>query len=180
MSQLIYELLQEDVPEGSFSCGNAAIDSWVFQSYYVTLLQHGYAYRIMGNGTILGYFMIMFRNVEPYECPEEISDYREENLCSQIPSVCIKYIAIDKRYQRRGIGTQALRFIINFIKRHAEVMPIRLITIDAVENLVEWYKKEGFVKMPFNPQSQEGVTVYMYFDCIRNPEKVKEYISLKI
>lgn len=173
-----YKLLQEDVPPGAFDCGNASINDWVTKSYYVTLLQHGYAYQIVGNDKILGYYMIVLRDIELNECPESISEFFEETLCNKIPSVCIKYIAIDKKYQGNKIGTTVLKSLIKKIREFADLFPIRVITLDALPELVEWYKQVGFREMPYNPPQQEGYTVYMYLDCIKNPEKLEKYVNL--
>lgn len=40
--------------------------------------------------------------------------------------------------------------------------PIRVITIDAREDLVTWYEKLGFRKMITNTLGQDGVTVSMF------------------
>ena len=70
-----------------------------------------------------------------------------------------------------------LRVIIKRIEELAEQWPIRVITIDARENLVAWYKREGFKMMMSNPSGQQGITQAMYFDCIKYPEKLDEYIN---
>ena len=78
----------------------------------------------------------------------------------------IRFIAIDKKYQRNNIGTKSLEAIIKIIKDLAKDFPIRVITIDAELHLVKWYEKLGFFKMIRNSESQEGYTQAMYYNCI--------------
>ena len=47
MAQLSFARLSDDVARGSFSCGNTSIDNMIFESYFATILQHGYAYEIL-------------------------------------------------------------------------------------------------------------------------------------
>lgn len=55
--------------------------------------------------------------------------------------------------------------------------PVRVITIDARENLVMWYEKLGFRKMVYNTPGQDGVTVSMFLDCMQKKDEFTEYID---
>lgn len=177
MSKLICKLLQEEIKKGTFDCGVSKINDYVADSFYATLLQHGYAYQIKCNDDIVvGYYMITFNHVLIEDCPEAISEYTLE-LSKYIYCVEIKYLAIDKKYQRKQIGSYALMAIIKNIKEYAVHLPIRLITIDAINYLVDWYKKMGFTEFPQNPEWQEGVTTKMYIDCLIHQKELDEYMN---
>lgn len=176
MSNLTYKFLQEDIKSGKFDCGVESINKYVVDSFYATLLQHGYAYQILYNNIVVGYYMITLNHVELEECPETISDYTS-GLCDFLYCVEIKYLAIEKCYQHRKIGTNVLPSIIKSIKDYTSIIPIRLITIDARSELVEWYKKFGFIEFPNNPEWQEGYTRKMYIDCMMHKKELKEYLE---
>ena len=53
--------VQCDLSDSSFNCGVAGINRMIRESYYPTLLQHMYAYEIIVNDIIVGYYMIEFR-----------------------------------------------------------------------------------------------------------------------
>ena len=55
--------------------------------------------------------------------------------------------------------------------------PVRVITIDAREDLVTWYEELGFRKMVHNTPGQDGVTVSMFLDCMQQKEEFIEYID---
>lgn len=59
----------------------------------------------------------------------------------------------------------------------ADNWAIRLITIDARTDLVGWYEKEGFKKMKENTPGQDGVTIAMYYDCMKFSEELIEYMQ---
>ena len=53
------------------------------------------------------------------------------------------------------------------MKMLAANWPIRVITIDAREDLVTWYEKLGFRKMVYNTPGQDGITVSMFWIVCR-------------
>lgn len=177
MAKLTYKFLQEDIKDGTFDCGVSSINQYVVKSFYATLLQHGYAYQILYNNEIVvGYYMITFNHVRIDSCPEKISEYTSE-LSDFLYCVEIKYLAIDKNYQHKKIGSCVLTTIIKSIKDYALSLPIRLITIDARNELVDWYKKMGFIEFPQNAKWQEGVTTKMYIDCLIHQKELDEYVN---
>ena len=109
--------------------------------------------------------------------PENISDYDPEIKNSTLSALHIRFIAIDKQYQKKNIGTVAMNVMIKRAEDLALQWPIRLITIDARKELVEWYKKIGFHEMMINSPGQDGVTVAMYYDCMKYSEQLSRYCS---
>ena len=177
MGQLKFSLLQADVNLGEFDCGVQSINEWIQNSYFVTLLQHCYAYSVDADEEKIGYCMIMFRNVELDTFPETVSEYCDDSFCKEIPTVYIKYLAIKSDLQGNGIGTQVLRALIMKIRSWIDFLPIRVITIDAMDNLTKWSKQEGFNRMPHNSEGQDGVTTYMFMDCLKNPQRLADYVN---
>lgn len=85
--------------------------------------------------------------------------------------------SIDEKYQHNRIGTATIQTIIKNVKLLAANWPVRVITIDARENLVTWYEKLGFRKMLYNTPGQDGVTVSMFLDCMQQKDEFMEYID---
>lgn len=176
MSKLRFKILEAEIAEGMFDCGVESINDYVIRSYLATILQHGYAYQIFYEETVIGYYMITFSHIRIEDCPESISEYTS-GLSEYLYSIEIKYLAIDKRFQKRKIGTYVLSSVVKSIKDCAQVFPIRLITIDARVDLVEWYKRMGFVPFPQNEADQNGYTLKMYIDCLFRQKMLEEYIE---
>ena len=83
MAELQYKLMTSAV--NNFDCGNSAINEYVENSYFATLLQQCYAYEIEYKSLVVGYYMITFRDVAFYDCISEISDYQIVNGRIRVP-----------------------------------------------------------------------------------------------
>lgn len=163
------------VEHTSFECGVDSIDDYIRDSYFPMIIQHAYAYSVMSNGKVLGYYQVLFREIELTDFPDDISEFDASIKDGKISSVHIRFIAVDTEYQKNKIGTSTLKVIIKDVEELAERWPIRVITIDARVELHDWYKKMGFVDMENNKQGQDGVTVAMYFDCMKFADELKSY-----
>lgn len=179
MSELNYRLLQEEVLPETFDCGVDSINQYVYDSYATTLLQHGYAYRIVYEDISVGYYMIMFNMISILECPDEVSEYMC-GVSNYISCIEIKYLAIGKQFQKKKIGTLVLRNIIKIIKDYVLTFPVRLIIIEARNDYVEWYKRMGFKKLPCNSNDENGYTTKMYIDLWLYREQYEKYNEQKL
>ena len=170
MSEIQYVLLTSD--PANFDCGNPAINKYVEASYFATLCQQCYAYKIVYKSIIVGYYMITLRDVALTDCIPEISDYQIADFGDHIPSLYINYLAIGTQFQKNKIGTKTLEKIINETRQLTNVLPIRFITINAVPDKVEWYKKIGFSEMG---KDIDGINRYMFIDLIKNKQRLVDY-----
>lgn len=177
MEILQFKKVTQDIETQPFDCGVESINEYVKNSYYPTIVQHAYAYSIMSHDKVLGYYQIMFREIELQDFPDDIADYDAGVKDGRISAVHIRYIAISEQYQKNKIGTSTLRAVIKNVIDLSDIWPIRVITIDARPDLVEWYQKEGFVKMQNNTIGQNGTTEAMYFDCLRYPDELEHYLE---
>ena len=159
MAELQYKLMTSAV--NNFDCGNPAINEYVENSYFATLLQQCYAYEIEYKSLVVGYYMITFRDVAFYDCISEISDYQIDDFGEFLPSL-------------NKIGTKTLEKIINEARQWTDFLPIRFITLNAVPEKVDWYKKMGFKEMGKNI---DAVNTYMYIDLIKDSQYVKNYFE---
>ena len=170
MGKLQFIEVDNKVEDAIFDCGIESINNYIRESYYPHIVQNAYTYSIMYKDIILGYYQIMFREIKLEDFPEEISDY----------STDIRFIAIDEKYQKNGIGTAVLHTIIEKVRQLSIFWPIRVITIDAELDLIGWYSEIGFNKMIHNTAGQDGTTEAMYFDCMNHMNQLKEYLDSKI
>lgn len=137
MGILQFKRVTQDVENIELSCGVTSIDKYVKESYYPILTQHAYAYSIMNDNTVLGYYQILFREIKLEDFPKEISEYNAGVKQDTISAVHIRYIAVDEKYQKHKIGTSTLKVIIIDVQELSNCWPIRVITIDARIELVE-------------------------------------------
>lgn len=177
MGKLVFQRVTEDVVNQKFDCGVESINEYVRDSYYPTIAQHAYAYTIWGNGRLLGYVQYLFRDVELEYFPDEIADVDPGVKENTLSALHIRFLAIDSQYQKRHIGTSVLEILIKKIEDMAIDWPIRLITIDARIDLVKWYERNGFKKIKINTPGQDGVTVAMYYDCMKFRQELTAFLE---
>ena len=116
MARLDFKLVTREVADcQDFDCGIDSINEYVKDSYYPSIAQHAYAYNIIGNGKSLGYIQVLFRDVELDCFPDDISGVDPGIKANTLPAIHIRFLAIDKSYQRNRIGTVALETIIKRI-----------------------------------------------------------------
>lgn len=178
MGKLIFKRIMQDQSNLPFDCGVESINEYVRNSYFPAITKQAYVYCIMAGTKKLGYYQVLFREIEICDFPEEISDYYDYDFKGEkISALHIRFIAIDEKYQRNKIGKSTLQTIIKDVEELSNVWPIRVVTIDARHDLVGWYEREGFVKMKKNTEGQDISTVAMYFDCMKNTEELQNYID---
>ena len=177
MAKIEISKMKKEIPPMTIDCGNASINTLIAKSYYPTILQHAYGYTICFDGKIIGAYMLKFVKIDLTDCPEEISDYVSD-MCADCFSLHIKYIAVDKKYQRRGIGKYVLQYIVMGVRELCKNWPIRLITLDALKDKYSWYNSLGF--LPFNEKDldDENTTIKMYLDCLIDSEVVNTYCGI--
>ena len=95
MGNLQYRKVTREVEDTSFTCDIPSIDEYVKNSYYPTIVQHAYGYSISGRGIVLGYYMIMFREIELDDFPPEIADYDSEIKDRKVSAVHMVHIVIN-------------------------------------------------------------------------------------
>lgn len=151
MANLNFKLITDSTAiSDSFDCGVESINKYVKDAYYPLLAQHAYVYNIIGGGESLGYMQFLFRDVELDYFPDEISYIDPGVKENVLPAIHIRFIAINKKYQKKRIGTAALQTAIFRIEKMTEDWPVSMITIDARYDLVKWYEEEGFKAMVKN------------------------------
>lgn len=177
MGKIVIEKLDHDVLDQDFDCGNSSINRQIQESYFPTLLQYCYAYQVSISGCVVGYYMIKMRTVNMEKVPEKLSEYTC-SLVNSCSAVHISYIAVDKRYQNRKIGTYILKTIVNQVLKMCQQFPITIITLDALKEKYEWYKDRGFIAFSESDLTAPGVTIPMYVSCILNQEAVDNYCDV--
>lgn len=177
MGTLEFKRIMRDVKEQEFDCGVESINNMIKESYYPFITQHAYTYSIYYEKYLIGYIQILLRDIMLYSLPEDIADTDPGVKNDTVTSVHINFLAIDQKWQGKKLGTTALKMMIQHIRALAKELPIRVITIDARQELEQWYESIGFKKMLEDFDGQEGYNVAMYIDCIINIEELEEYLQ---
>ena len=166
MSTLNFIRIESPI-EKDFSCGNVSIDQMMQDSFPLDKLRRFYTFQIMYKDTIIGYYMLGLKRFHIDELKEPLDEYYIAPY-DDMYAMHIQYIAIKTDYQCRQIGSKTLQYIIETASMLSSEVPFRIVTLDALESLVNWYKTFGFKSIDQNLQNPE--TVLMYRDMLSNDE----------
>lgn len=145
----------------SFYCGNDDIDE--FLKNYALAEQDdklSRTYLVILNNDVIGFFSLAASSIEVLAI--ETTDSIEQFSESVYPAIDIPKLAIDKKFQRKGIGEYTLKAAIGKILSISEDIGCRYITLDSVKDKVGFYKKYGF----------------KIVDIYKNDEYTKMYLNI--
>ena len=137
MTEIKLVEMTRDLSIGSLSSGVPSIDNRWKEAYCITVYKQGLAYNIVANGILVGSCLIRLTCIE-----DENAEYYVEN--PTYSAFVIDYIAVDRRLQKRGIGTKALQLLIYKIKSFCASLPVRFLILYAFPEKVSWYQQCGF------------------------------------
>ena len=148
MVKLTFRKVTQDVENCGFDCGISSINEYVENSYYPAITQDAYAYSISYDKKIIGYYQIMFREVQFDDLPDELSELDPCIKPSCVSAVHLRFIAIDKKYQGKGFGRQTLDAAMALIRTYPFGKADKVWLSYEPENVRarEIYRKYGFVE----------------------------------
>ncbi|WP_455678286.1 GNAT family N-acetyltransferase [Sharpea azabuensis] len=152
-----------------FSCGNSSIDQLVANSFYPNQYRQIMAYKMSIQNIRVGFFSVSVQGISLEDTDTSVAEYYYDN--PSFAAVKLEYIAIDKRIQKRGIGTTALEYIVQEARKLYVCWPIRLLILDAVRDKVSWYENRGFEPIDRADMNSASATVPMYLDLMPEDEK---------
>lgn len=83
-----------------------------------------------------------------------------------VPSIKFARLAVDKNYQKQGIGTNILRWGIGYTLDCSEMVAIRFITVDAYNRKVDFYKKFNFLMNQNRHYIKKSNHISMRYDLL--------------
>lgn len=159
MAQIRLSKMNMDNPPNSVLCGVSSIDNQIRDAYSRTLFKQAVAYNVLVDGNLVGNCMIRL----VWLCDETAEYYVGD---SQFIALEISYIAIDRRFQRKGIGTRVLQMLLQEARRLSEIWPVRFLVLDAFCEKEDWYTSAGFKRYPKVRDLRYPGTVPMRIDLI--------------
>lgn len=152
-----------------FDCGNASINALVEKSYPQQLTKQARTYRVLYRGCRVGFYSVSIATVTSENEPSALADYYEGNE-PHFGAVKLDFIAIEKSFQRYGLGKKLLEHVAGQVRELSRNWPVRILYLDALSDKVDWYKTNGF-QLFAEDQSGAGYTVPMYLDLLTADEE---------
>jgi len=89
---------------------------------------------------------------------------------SSLPAMKICRLSVDKRFERKGVGSILIYYSMKKLLQIDEKVSCRFITVDAKRESIHFYKKLGFEIL----KEQKGDTLSMFFDMIKQIKILRE------
>lgn len=163
----IIEPLEEHHPRGVFSCGHGDIDHFFREK---ALIDHGtYKVRIKvaicpNEGRILGFYSLVIGALEP----KTIGGLIKRKFGSRsIPTIYLATIAVDKEFERLGLGTSLMIDAFEKTMLIADHAGAACMTLDALsEERAVWYHGLQFER--YGITSDGKVQMYIPLQTIKD------------
>jgi len=142
------EPFKETLDVRNFDCGNTDLNEFLTTEEVALYENEGFGttYLVYYKGSLLAYFTISFDalRVEYLKTVKSFSRLAEMKLES-IPSVKIGRLAVDKKWQRRQIGTHLIKYMSGLAITMKGKAGVRLLVLQAKRESIGFYDKCGFV-----------------------------------
>lgn len=180
MGALCYTLVESDSETQDFDCGNNSINELVSKSVYPSILKQAKTYKITIQGVRVGFISVSIGEISFEKSDAPIASYYEKN--QKYGAVLIDFIAVDKKVHKQGIGKTSLKFIVQEAKELSAHWPVRVLVLDALRDVVDWYTKKGFSPIDAASLNKSSSSVLLYFDLMSEDEQTKldQYVQSTI
>ena len=134
-----------------FQCGEPELDGWL-KRRAIQNEETGASrtYVVCAGRQVVGYYALAAGAAAHANAPGRV----RRNMPNPVPVMVIGRLAIDVRFQGRGIGSALLRDAVLRTMQAAEIAGIRAILVHAIsENAKRFYEKSGFVASPVDPMT---------------------------
>lgn len=150
MSGLSLVLLRPGQDLSGFDCGNSELDRWLtdhaLASQKADLAR---TYLVTTPDDVAGYVSLTTGSVRPEAAP---SRYARGMPHYPIPTILIARLAVDRRYQRQGLGSRLLAEALRLSVAASDTAAARLVVVDAIDDqAAAFYRRWGFIDVPENP-----------------------------
>jgi GNAT superfamily N-acetyltransferase len=133
-----------------FCCGEPSLDQWL----KMRALQNekngaSRTYVVCTESSVVGFYALAAGAVAHAEAPTRI----KRNMPDPIPVMLLGRLAVDERFQHRGIGTDLLQDAVLRTLQAAGIAGIRAILVNAIsKNAKQFYENYGFIASPVDAQ----------------------------
>ena len=156
------ELLIQSQP---FSCGDKDLDDFFLydaEKYESQLLGKSYCFCLDNNkSTVVCMFTLSNSSIEARNLPNNRKRKLTENIpheksLSSYPATLIGRLGVDKKFSGKGIGTELIKIIKQWMLLPSNIPACRYLTVDAYnsERTLKFYEANGF-KTIFSSDRQE-------------------------
>jgi GNAT superfamily N-acetyltransferase len=146
----IIEKLRRDHRIDAFDCGQEALNNWL-RKYALQNQGAGAAQTYVGlvDGAVIGYYSLAVGQIEYADAPERL---RKGLARHPVPVMLLARLAVDKNWQKKGVGRALLRDAVLRTLQAAEIAGIRALAVHAKDDAARrYYEQFDFEASPADP-----------------------------
>jgi GNAT superfamily N-acetyltransferase len=144
------EKLRRDHRVDAFDCGQEALNNWL-RKHALQNQGAGAAQTYVGlaGEVVVGYYSLAVGQIEYSDAPERL----QKGLARHpVPVMLLARLAVDKNWQKKGVGRALLRDAVLRTMQAAEIAGIRALAVHAKdEQARRYYEQYDFVASPADP-----------------------------
>lgn len=161
------QYIDNDIDLKDFDCNVKSINDFLkIEGYYQHIEKRNRTKLVLDkNNNVIAFYTLTF----------EIISVIEEMDIVKTPVLEVKYLAVDKNYQVKKIGTSILMKIIAELEVQSEIIGGCGIYIRALLDKKQWYLDRGFTEIEVHNYDDE-YTVPLYWN-LRNEELLDAYFD---
>jgi GNAT superfamily N-acetyltransferase len=135
----------------AFDCGQPGLNE--FLQKYALASQYGdgaQTYVGLVDDAVVGYYSLATGSVEPERAPERVRKGLARR--QSIPIMLLARLAVDRQWQRKGVGAALLKDAMLRTVQAADIVGIRSLVVHAQDNEAkQFYRHFDFVPSPTDP-----------------------------
>jgi len=144
------EKLRRDHPIDAFDCGQELLNQWL-RKHALQNQGAGAAQSYVGlmSGVVIGYYSLAVGQIEYIDAPERL---RKGLARHPVPIMLLARLAVDKSWQKKGVGRALLRDAVLRTLQAAEIAGIRALAVHAKDDAARrYYEQFDFEASPADP-----------------------------
>jgi GNAT superfamily N-acetyltransferase len=144
------EKLRRDHRIDAFDCGEEALNRWLLK-YALQNQGAGAAQSYVGlvDEAVIGYYSLAAGQIEFSDAPERL---RKGVAQHPVPVMLLARLAVDKNWQKKGVGRALLRDAVLRTLQAAEIAGIRALAVHAKDDAARrYYEQFDFAASPSDP-----------------------------
>jgi predicted N-acetyltransferase YhbS len=136
-----------------FESGNETLDRWLIR--YAGQSERRDAARtfvMSSTGVVIGYYALLAGELDHHEATEQTRKGMSRHY--PIPVAVLARLAVDHRYQQRGLGATLLRDALRRVTFASEQLAVRAVVVHAIdEHAARFYQHFGFRSLSATPRT---------------------------
>lgn len=162
-----------DTLKQSFKCSNADLEEHIKRyafSHQKEGLFQTYFY-LDDDGNYLGYISVAIASIERDKTEDKVKI--QQSIHYTIPALKITRLCIFEGYERQGIGSILINFVLILAVTSQKKIGCRAIIVDSKHEAVDFYKQFDFIDVA---NQEDDDTVFMIYDLLK-PNELEDLID---